>query len=33
MVLEALHGFDDGRLAAAAPHVYDLVSQLSDKQP
>ena len=33
VVLEALRGFDDARLVAAAPHVYDLVIRLSDEQP
>lgn len=33
VVLEALHGFDDGWLVVAAPNVYDLVSQLCDEQP
>ena len=32
VVLEALRGFDDARLVAAAPHVYDLVAQLNDEQ-
>ena len=33
VVLEALRGFDDARLVAAAPHVYELVAAMEPAQP